>query len=132
MEGIKSHMLRLCCTAQFVAALLLAGCGTVEVFGKYDLPEDPSVESTPYPRLVDTPTAPAVGEYSAAVPDPERGAGVTRDLTTEAALASVRARELSAPILSDAERNALFRKARAAQRARKAAEAEAKRKAAEE
>lgn len=125
-------MLRLCCTAQFVAALFLAGCGTVEVFGKYDLPEDPSIETTPYPRLIDTPGAPAVGEYTAAAPDPARGAGVNRDLTTEAALASVRARELSAPILSDREREALFQKARAAQRTRKAADAEAKRKAAEE
>ena len=105
-------MRRLCCTAQFVAALALAGCGTVDLFGQYDLPEDPAVESTPYPRLVDTPTAPAVGEYTAAVPDPERGKAISQQLAAEAAVAELRARELSRPVIEPAERDRMLRRAR--------------------
>lgn len=112
-------MLRLCCTAQFVAVLALAGCGTAQVFAEYEVREDPSVETAPWPRLVDVPAAPRAGEFSAAVPDPARGDVVNDDLRTEAAVAAVRARELSAPVLSDAERAALLRRARAAQRRRK-------------
>lgn len=109
-------MLRLCCTAQFVAALALAGCGTVEIFGRYDLPEDPAVEATPYPRLVDTPTAPAAGQYTDAVPDPERGRAVERDLAAEAAVASVRAQVLAGPVIDPAERERMLRRARAPRR----------------
>ncbi len=105
-------MRRLCCTAQFVAALALSGCGTVELFGQYDLPEDPAVETTPYPRLVDTPTAPAPGEFSAAVPDPARGAAVERQLAAEAAVAAVRASALSGPVIDPVERERMLRRAR--------------------
>ena len=105
-------MLRLCCTAQFVAVLVLSGCGTVGLFGQYDLPEDPAVQAAPWPRLVDTPGAPAAGEYSAAVPDPAQGTATTQSLRTEAALAEVRARELANPVMTDEERAELFRRAR--------------------
>lgn len=105
-------MLRLCCTAQFVAALALSGCGTAELFGRYDLPEDPAVESAPWPRLVDTPTAPPAGEYSAAVPDPAQGDAVHQQLATEAALAQLRARELAGPVIPEAERERMLRRAR--------------------
>ena len=104
-----------CCTAQFVAALVLcgvvAGCGTVEVFGQYDLPEDPSVETTPYPRLVDTPAAPPPGSFTAAVPDPAEGARAQADLSAAAVVAEARANALAAPVISDAERARLLRQA---------------------
>lgn len=101
----------LCCTAQIVAVLSLASCGTVEVFGRYDLPESPEVEAAPYPRLVDTPSAPAQGEYTTAVPDPADGARTQRNLSSEAVLADARARQLSAPVIAPEDRAALLRRA---------------------
>ena len=105
-------MKRLCCTAQFVAALSLAGCGTVEIFGRYDLPESPEVETTPYPRLIDTPSAPAQGEYTAAVPDPADGARTQTDLSTRAVVASAQARALAQPVISPEERARMLRRAK--------------------
>ena len=109
-------MSRLCCTAQIVAALaaagLLSGCGTVGVFGKYDLPESPEVAGAPWPRLVDTPAAPPVGVYSAAVPDPAAGALTETELAAAAAEASARAATLSRPVIGDAERAAMLAAAR--------------------
>ena len=107
---------RLCCTAQFVAVLSLAGCGTVEVFGRYDLPESQAVETTPYPRLVDTPSAPARGEYSAAVPDPVQGARNQADLSAQAVVADARARDLAGPVISEEERARMLRRAKRKQR----------------
>ena len=108
-------MARLCCTAQFaascLAALALSGCGTVGIFGQYDLPESPEVAAAPWPRLVDTPTAPPVGEYTDAVPDPARGARAQTDLSASAVVAEIRARELSGPVISDAEKARLQRRA---------------------
>ena len=94
---------------------MVSGCGTVELFGTYDLPESPSVEATPYPRLVDTPTAPAAGSYTAAVPDPGDGARAQTDLAVAAAQAQVRAAELAGPVIPPAEK---ARIARAAKRRR--------------
>ena len=105
-------MRRLCCTAQFVAALALAGCGTAELFTEYDRHESPSVENAPWPRLVDTPAAPAKDEFTAAAPDPARGQILNQNLQSEAALATARAESLSRPILSEAERAALIERAR--------------------
>ena len=111
-------MPRFCCTAQIVAAAVamaaLAGCGTVELFGKYDLPESPEVAAAPWPRLVDTPPAPPVGVYTAAVPDPAEGVLAQRDLAAAAAGANARAAELSAPVIGDAERAAMLAAARRA------------------
>jgi hypothetical protein len=108
-------MPRLCCTAQFAAAcavtLALSGCGTVGIFGQYDLPESPEVADAPWPRLVDTPSAPPLGEYTDAVPDPAKGARTQTDLSASALVAEIRARELSAPVISDAEKARMLRRA---------------------
>ena len=93
-------------------ATVLSGCGTIEIFGQYDLPESPDVEAAPYPRLVDTPSAPAQGEYTAAVPDPVNGARTQADLGANAVVASVRARELAEPVISPQDRAWMLRRAR--------------------
>jgi hypothetical protein len=111
-------MSRFCCTAQIVAALAgvvaLSGCGTVELFGKYDLPESPHVASAPWPRLIDTPDAPPVGVYSPAVPDPAEGALAQTDLGAAAARANTRAVALAQPVIGEAERAAMLAAARRA------------------
>jgi hypothetical protein len=108
-----------CCTAQIVAVVCttvaLAGCGTVELFGEYDLPESPEVAAAPWPRLIDTPAAPPVGTFSAAVPDPAGGTLAQSDLGAAAVRADARALELSEPVIGDAERAAMLA---AAQRTR--------------
>ena len=111
---LRSHKIQLCCTAQFVAlvaTLTLSGCGTVKLFGQYDLSEDPAVADTPWPRLVDTPTPPSVGSYSAAVPDPANGTRTQTDLSTAAVFAEGRAKELAAPVISDEEKERLLKNA---------------------
>ena len=114
------------------AALALAGCGTSELFGAYDVPEAPGTAEAPWPRLVDTPTPPPAGEYTAAVPDPAEGVATgvelnilarsadaratplaapvvdDRQLRARAAAAQARARRLAAPVLTDAERQRLL------------------------
>lgn len=105
-------MKRLCCTAQIVAVVLLSGCGTAEVFGRYDLPESESVADAPWPRLADTPAAPAPGAYSAAVPDPARGEALLRDLGAEAVAADARAGVLAGPVIPTAEKDAMLRRAK--------------------
>jgi hypothetical protein len=92
----------------------LAGCGTVELFGKYDLPESPEVAAAPWPRLVDTPDVPRVGVYSAAVPNPAEGAAAQTDLGAAAASANARAVELAQPVIGEAERAAMLAAARQA------------------
>ena len=105
-------MRRLCCTAQFVAALALSGCGTVEIFGTYDLPESAAVAAAPYPRLIDTPSAPAPGSYTAAVPDPATGDRIQSDLSADAVVASVRAADLAGPVIPEEVRARMRRRAR--------------------
>jgi hypothetical protein len=100
--------------AATAAVSLLASCGTVELFGKYDLPESPEVAAAPWPRLVDTPAAPPVGVYSAAVPDPAQGEAAQGDLGAAAARANARAAELARPVIGDAERAAMLAAARRA------------------
>jgi hypothetical protein len=113
-------MPRFCCSAQIVAAAalagaaMLAGCGTVELFGKYDLPESPEVAAAPWPRLVDTPAAPPVGVYSEQVPDPTEGVAAQADLGAAAAGANARAAELAPPVIGGAERAAMLAAARRA------------------
>lgn len=120
---MELHKRNLCCTAQFVAArgaargavlavvLSLSACGTVELFGQYDLPEAPETATAPWPRLVDVPSAPPVGTYTADVPDPEQGATAQRDLGAQAVVADVRRQELTNPVISEAERARLLRRA---------------------
>ena len=110
----KSHKRRLCCTAQFVALIAfagLSGCGSIGLFGQYDLPEDPAVAEAPWPRLIDTPSAPAAGTYTQAVPDPRNGERTQADLATVAVFAESRAEELAAPVISAEERERLFENA---------------------
>jgi len=101
-------MTRLCCIAQFVAALALAGvvsgCGTVEIFGKYDLPEGEGVEAAPWPRLADTPNAPAQGEYTAQAPDPAVGERIQVDMAAAAVNAEAKAKAIEGPVIPPAER----------------------------
>ena len=105
-------MRRLCCTAQFVAALALAGCGTVEVFGQYDLKEGPTVADAPWPRLVDTPVTPEKGTYTAAVPDPKSGEARRTELSDAAADAAARAAALSGPVISDDDKATIKRRSK--------------------
>ena len=109
-------MTRLCCTAQFVAALAVAGvltsCGTIEIFGKYDLPEGEGVAEAPWPRLADTPTAPPVGEYSAEVPDPADGTRIHVDMAAAAVAAEAKARALQGPVISEADQARIDRAVR--------------------
>ena len=100
---VRSHNRGLCCTAQFVAlgaALLLSACGSVQLFGQYDLPEDPAVANTPWPRLVDTPSVPEAGSFSEKVPDPANGTRTQTDLSTAAVFAESRRQELAGPVIS--------------------------------
>lgn len=109
-------MSRFCCGAQIVAVVAglaaLSGCGTIELFGKYDLPESPEVASAPWPRLVDTPDALPVGVYSPALPDPAEGVMAQSDLGAAAGRATARAAALSQPVIGEAERTAMLAAAR--------------------
>ncbi|MEM6487780.1 MAG: hypothetical protein AAF677_05830 [Pseudomonadota bacterium] len=91
------------------AVLALAGCGTADLFTRYDLPEGPGVADAPYPRLVDVPEAPPPGRFDRAAPDPAAGIAVQVDLSQAAADQNARAAALNAPVLSDAERRRLGR-----------------------
>lgn len=77
--------------------------------GLYDLPEDPSVAAAPWPRLVDVPVPPPPGQFTEAVPDPAEGAAIEARLAAEAARLRARSAELSAPVLTEAERRRLLR-----------------------
>ncbi|HUS55034.1 MAG TPA: hypothetical protein VMY41_13670 [Thermohalobaculum sp.] len=98
------------CSATFVLLASLAGCGSAKLFSAHPLAESASVEDAPWPRLVDTPAAPAEGTYSDAVPDPAEGIAATAQLGIVARDAAVRAEALSAPVLTEAERRRLTRK----------------------
>lgn len=117
---------------QAMLALLLAGCGATELFGRYDVPEAPGTADAPWPRLADTPQPPPAGTYDAAVPDPARGiaSAVALDLAAgeaerrrtatvgavvdaaalraRAKAAEARARTLSEPVLSETDRRRLL------------------------
>ena len=93
--------------AALVLPLMLANCGTVDLFGQYDLPESAEVSETEWPRLVDVPEAPPIGEYSDAAPDPAIGTALIVDLGSAASDASARAGALSAPVLSEADKRRL-------------------------
>ena len=90
-------------------ALGLSGCGTVGLFGKYDLPESEGVEETPWPRLVDVPEAPPPGGYAEGVPDPAEGVAVQADLGPVARSSAARAEALEGAVLTEADRRALAR-----------------------
>ncbi|MEM7499835.1 MAG: hypothetical protein AAF371_17820 [Pseudomonadota bacterium] len=93
------------------AALLvgLSSCGTVELFGQYDVPEEPETAEAPWPRLVDVPAAPPLGSYSAAVPDPAQGVALQVELGAAASSQNAAAEALNRPVLSEADRRKLGR-----------------------
>ncbi len=99
-------------TQLLAVSLALGACGTVELFGRYDIPESEGVATADYPRLVDTPAAPAQGTYGAGVPDPAVGTAIVVDLTDQARASARRAAILNDPVLSDWERVRLLREAR--------------------
>jgi len=90
------------CIAASVLLALTSGCGTAKLFHSYDLPESPDVASAPWPELVDTPDAPAVG--SPGVPDPAIGMATAADLGQAARDAEARAATLSGPVIGEADR----------------------------
>lgn len=110
-------MARFFCTAQLVAVavatLALAGCDAADMFDKFDLPEGPEVATAPWPRLVDVPSAPPVGTYTEAVPDPAVGAQVIENLSVEAAVAKARAEPLNEPVIAPERRAAMDARAEA-------------------
>lgn len=95
--------------AMLLAAPVLAGCGTIGLFGTYDLPEGDDVATAPWPRLVDVPETPPAGTYNEVIPDPAIGISVESDLSQIAAEAGSRAAVVNRPVLTDAERARLRR-----------------------
>ncbi|MEM6678417.1 MAG: hypothetical protein AAF675_11160 [Pseudomonadota bacterium] len=79
------------------------------LFGTYDVPEQPETAEAPYPRLVDVPTAPPPGSFTADAPDPSTGVALRVALGDEAAAQNEAARRLDGPVLTEADRRALGR-----------------------
>ncbi len=98
------------CSAAFLLLVSLAGCGSAKLFNAHPVPESPGVAEAPWPRLVDTPEAPAKGPYGMGVPDPAAGVAATVELGLAARDAAARAEALSEPVLTEAERRRLTRK----------------------
>lgn len=84
--------------------VLPAGCGTIGLFGAYDVEESAEVADADWPRLVEVPDAPELGTYSAAVPDPAIGIALESDLGQVTEEADNRARKLAAPVLTEEDR----------------------------
>jgi hypothetical protein len=97
------------CGAVFLLLVSLAGCGSARLFSAYPAPESPEVADGPWPRLVDTPEAPAKGSYGPGVPDPAVGVATTVELGLVARDAAERAEVLNKPVLTEAERRRLTR-----------------------
>ncbi len=68
------------CSAAFLLLVSLAGCGSAKLFSAHPVPESPEIADGPWPRLVDTPEAPAKGTYGPGVPDPAAGVAATVEL----------------------------------------------------
>ena len=98
------------CGAALLLLVSLAGCGSAKLFDAHPVPESATAADAPWPRLVDTPEAPAKGTYSEAVPDPAVGIAASAQLGIAASDAAARAEVLSEPVLTDAERRRLTRK----------------------
>ena len=97
------------CSAAFLLLVSLAGCGSAKLFTSHPVPESPGVGEAPWPRLVDTPEAPAKGTYGPGVPDPAVGIATTVELGLVARDAAARAEVLNQPVLTEAERRRLTR-----------------------
>jgi hypothetical protein len=99
-------------SAGFLLLLSLAGCGTARLFNAFPVAESETVSDAPWPLLADTPEAPPEGEFGPGVPDPVTGVATTAQLEIAARDAAARAKELSQPVLTEAERERLTRKRR--------------------
>jgi hypothetical protein len=97
------------CSAAILLLVSLAGCGSAKLFSAHPVPESPGIAEAPWPRLVDTPEAPAKGSYGAGVPDPAVGVAATVELGLAARDAAERAEALNQPVLTEAERRRLTR-----------------------
>ncbi len=95
------------CSAAILLLASLAGCGGPKLFLAHPVPESPGVAEAPWPRLVDTPEAPAKGAYGEGVPDPVAGIAATVELGIVARDAAERAEVLGEPVLTEAERRRL-------------------------
>ncbi len=97
------------CSAAFLLLVSLAGCSSAKLFSAHPVSESPGAAEAPWPRLVDTPQAPAKGSYGAGVPDPAAGVAATVELGLAARDAAERAEALNEPVLTEAERRRLTR-----------------------
>ena len=97
------------CSAAILLLVSLAGCDSAKLFSAHPVPESPGIAEEPWPRLVDTPEAPAQGDYGAGVPDPVAGVAATVELGFAARDAAARAEMLAGPVLTEAERRRLTR-----------------------
>ena len=79
-------------------ALLTAACGDPEIFDRVAAPESPEVASAPYPKLADTPSAPPVGGYTSATPDPANGDTALIELATEVETSERRRKAVEGPV----------------------------------
>jgi hypothetical protein len=111
-RGITSPMNGLLGSVGILLTMVLAGCGTAHLFDAFPVDESATATDAPWPLLVDTPRAPAKGEFGAGVPDPAIGVAATAQLGIAARDAAERAEALSQPVLTDAERERLTRKRR--------------------
>ncbi|HUS54829.1 MAG TPA: hypothetical protein VMY41_12625 [Thermohalobaculum sp.] len=98
------------CSAALLLLASLAGCGSAQLFDAFPVDDTSAAADAPWPRLVDTPAAPATGTYSDAVPDPMEGVVAITQLGIVARDAATRAEALGAPVLTEAERRRLTRK----------------------
>lgn len=97
--------------ALVLAAFLPAGCGSVALFGEYDIPESPEVAAAPWPRLIDVPEALPRGSYGPAAPDPAIGIATEIALEHASAEARPRAEALSRPVIDPATRARMLARA---------------------
>lgn len=92
----------------------LAGCGSIALFGEYDIPESSEVAAAPWPRLVDVPEALPRGSYGPSAPDPAIGTTTAAALMRAGAEAEPRAASLSEPVIDPALRARMLARAQRA------------------
>src|SRR5690625_2253845 len=97
--------------AALLAVLLLTGCGSIALFGKYDIPESPEVAAAPWPRLVDVPEALPAGSFGPSAPDPAIGLATEAALSRASAEARPRAATLSQPVIDPVTRARMLARA---------------------
>ncbi|MEM1343525.1 MAG: hypothetical protein AAGI34_02960 [Pseudomonadota bacterium] len=87
--------------------LALSGCESFRLFNDYRAVESESVAEVPWPLLVEVPSAPPLGQFSEAVPDPARGIATEAELGLLGAEAAPRREAQGVPVLDETERAAL-------------------------